>query len=77
MRYDCNENRFDIQTMQLINQENSKYPLVQSNYLWGLESKKQTLRELEKEVYYALGDYPNSNSSLVQSKKRAQYDFEK
>ena len=69
MRYEVNDNRFDIQTYQLINQENSKYPLVQSNYLWGLESKKQTLRELEKEVYYALGDYPNSNTKAVLSKK--------
>jgi hypothetical protein len=44
--------------------ENSNYPVVQSNYLWGLDSTKKTLREFEKEIYYTNGDYDKAYTKL-------------
>lgn len=62
----ANENRFDLLIEDLMTPENSAYPVVQANYLWGLDGAKKTLREFEKEIYYTNGDYDKAYTKLFQ-----------
>ena len=74
----ANENRFDLLIEDLMTPENSNYPVVQSNYLWGLDSTKKTLREFEKEIYYTNGDYDKAYTQLFQRRiLTGQHEFNK
>lgn len=64
MNGDVNENRFLATNSMIMSGNNSRYRNVNSNYHWAADSNKHTLKEFEKEVYYAEGDYPNQTSDV-------------
>jgi hypothetical protein len=61
----AHEETFDLLAEDLMPPECSAYPVVQANYLWDYESPKKTLKEMEKEVYYSCGEYPDAATLLL------------
>ena len=56
--------RFDLLVEDLMPPECSSYPVVQANYLWDYDSVKKTLKEMDKEVYYSCGEYPEADTMV-------------
>ena len=53
----ANDQRFDLLINDLMPVEDCRNKVITSNYDWRNDSKKHTLKEFEKQVYYFNGDY--------------------